>query len=253
MPGRLHDEGRTVMVGALDDPVTYHNARVEQAAMVVATQNDQTNTNIAFTVREIAPQVEIVASANSPASVDILEIAGADHVVQLGEVLGAAMAARTLGLGGQSHVIGSFAGLQIAEAGAIGTDLVGRTLAETSLRERFGVGLIGVWDRGAFAIATADTCLRDSSMLLLAGTTDQLAAFDDALHDRLADCEQGPDHRRRARRPSGRGMRSPRRASSSRSSRSCPSDAVRACGTCSATPPTDRSSRRPGSAMPAPC
>ena len=180
LAGRLHDEGRTVMVGALDDPVTYHNARVGQAAMVVATQDDQTNTNIAFTVREIAPQVEIVASANSPASVDILEIAGTDHVVQLGEVLGAAMAARTLGLGGQSHVIGSFAGLQIAEAGAIGTDLVGRTLAKTSLRERFGVGLIGVWDRGAFAIATADTCLRDSSMLLLAGTTDQLAAFDDA-------------------------------------------------------------------------
>ncbi len=180
LAGRLHDEGRTVMVGALDDPVTYHNARVGQAAMVVATQDDQTNTNTAFTVREIAPQVEIVASANSPASVDILEIAGTDHVVQLGEVLGAAMAARTLGLGGQSHVIGSFAGLQIAEAGAIGSDLVGRTLAKTSLRERFGVGLIGVWDRGAFAIATADTRLRDSSMLLLAGTTDQLAAFDDA-------------------------------------------------------------------------
>ncbi len=178
--GRLHDEGRTVMVGELDDPLTYRNARVGQAAMVVATQNDQTNTNIAFTVREIAPHVEIVASANSPASVDILEIAGADHVVQLGEVLGAAMAARTLGLGGQSHVIGSFAGLQIAEAGAIGTDLVDRTLAESKLRERFGIGIIGVWDRGEFAVATADTRLRDSSMLLLAGTTDQLAAFDSA-------------------------------------------------------------------------
>ncbi len=178
--GRLHDEGRTVMVGELDDPLTYRNARVGQAAMVVAIQNDQTNTNIAFTVREIAPHVEIVASANSPASVDILEIAGADHVVQLGEVLGAAMAARTLGLGGQSHVIGSFAGLQIAEAGAIGTDLVDRTLAESKLRERFGIGIIGVWDRGEFAVATADTRLRDSSMLLLAGTTDQLAAFDSA-------------------------------------------------------------------------
>jgi voltage-gated potassium channel len=177
---RLHDEGRTVMVGALDDPLTYQNARVAQAAMVVATQNDQTNTNIAFTVREIAPDVDIVASANSPASIDILEIAGANRVVQLGEVLGASMAARTLGLGGRSHVIGSFAGLQIAEAGAIGTDLVNLTLAETSLRQRFGVGIVGVWDRGEFAIATAETCLRESSMLLLAGSTDQLAAFDAA-------------------------------------------------------------------------
>jgi Trk K+ transport system NAD-binding subunit len=180
LAGRLHDEGRTVMVGALDDPLTYHDARVGQAAMVVATQNDQTNTNIAFTVREIAPSVDIVASANSPASVDILEIAGADHVVQLGEILGAAMAARSLGLGGQSHVIGSFAGLQIAEAGAIGTDLVDRTLAETNLRQRFGLGLIGVWNRGSFAIATAETRLCDSSMLLLTGTPQQLAAFDGA-------------------------------------------------------------------------
>ncbi|MDJ0770113.1 MAG: NAD-binding protein [Ilumatobacter sp.] len=178
--GRLHDEGRTVMVGALDDPNTYHSARVEQAATVVATRNDQTNTNIAFTVREIAPEVDIVASANSPASVDILEIAGADHVVQLGEILGEAMAARTLGLGGHCHRIGSFAGLQIAEVGAIGTDLVDHTLAESRLRARFGVGIIGVWERGKFHVATADTRLRDSSMLLLAGTNEQLEAFDRA-------------------------------------------------------------------------
>jgi Trk K+ transport system NAD-binding subunit len=178
--GRLHDEGRTVMVGALDDPNTYHNARVDQAALVVATQNDQTNTNIAFTVREIAPEVQIVASANSPAAVDILEIAGADHVVQLGDILGEAMAARTLGLGGHCHRIGSFAGLQIAEAGVAGTDLVDRTLAESQLRARFGVGIIGVWGRGTFHVAQADTRLGDSSMLLLAGTNDQLEAFDRA-------------------------------------------------------------------------
>ena len=168
------------MVGALDDPITYQDARVGQAAAVVTIQNDQTNTNIAFTVREIAPRVDVVASANSPASVDILEIAGADHVVQLGEVLGAAMASRALGLGGRSQTIGSFAGLQIAEAGLIGTDLVDHTLAESHLRERFGVGIIGVWDRGDFEVATADTRLEDSSILLLAGTTDQLASFDAA-------------------------------------------------------------------------
>jgi Trk K+ transport system NAD-binding subunit len=176
--GRFHDEGLQVMVGALDDPATYRNARVEQAAMVVATRNDPTNTNIAFTVREIAPGVEVLASANSPAAVDILEIAGADHVVQLGEILGNAMAARTLGLGGTSHVIGEFAGLKIAEAGVVGTQMVGRTPGELALRSRLGVGIIGVWQRGEFSIAMADTKLGDTSMLLLAGTADQLAAFD---------------------------------------------------------------------------
>jgi voltage-gated potassium channel len=176
--GLLHDEGRNVMIGALDDPATYRNARVEQAALVIATQSDQINTNISFTVREIAPHVEIVASANSPASVDVLEIAGADHIVQLGEILGSAMAARALGLAGNSHVIGEFAGLQIAEASPVGTDLLGRSLAEVQLRKRLGVSIIGVWRRGVFSIATADTVLTDSSMLILAGTADQLAAYD---------------------------------------------------------------------------
>lgn len=177
--GLLHDEGRQVMVGPLDDPDTYRNARVDQAALVVATQSDQLNTNIAFTVREIAPDVEIVASANSTASVEILEIAGADHVVQLGEILGAAMAGRTFGLAGDSHVIGEFAGLQIAEASPIGTALLGKTLGEVELRKRLGVSIIGVWKRGTFSVATADTVLTDSSMLILAGTADQIGAYDE--------------------------------------------------------------------------
>lgn len=176
--GRLHDEGRRVMVGALDDPATYRSAQVAQAAMVVATRSDPANTNIAFTVREIAPDVEILATANSSASIDILEIAGADHVLQLGEILGAAMAARTLGIGGATHVIGDFAGLKIAEAGVVGTAMVGRSLRELALRARLGVGIIGVWDRGEFSIASGATVLEDSMILLLAAGVEQLEAFD---------------------------------------------------------------------------
>ena len=178
--GRLHDEGRNVMVGALDDPDTWRSARVADAAMVVASHNDHTNTNVAFTVREIAPKVNIVATANSPASVDILEIAGADHVVQLGEILGSAMAERALGQGGRTQIIGSFSGLCIAEAGVAGTELVGQTLAEARLRDRLNIGIIGLWERGEFTIATADSTLRDNSLLLLAGSPEQLAGFDDA-------------------------------------------------------------------------
>jgi voltage-gated potassium channel len=89
------------------------------------------------------------------------------------------MAARTFGLVGRSHVIGEFAGLQIAEASPMGTDLLGQTLAEAQLRKRLGVSIIGVWRRGAFTVATADTVLTESSMLILAGTAEQLAAYDE--------------------------------------------------------------------------
>ncbi|MCB0967560.1 MAG: potassium channel protein, partial [Ilumatobacter sp.] len=178
LAGRIHDGGRRVMVGALDDPETYRKARIDQAAMVVATRNDPTNTNIAFTVREIAPDATILATANAPESVDILEIAGADHVLQLGEILGGAMAARALGIGGKSHVIGEFAGLRIAEAGVAGTALAGRNLRELALRARLGVAVVGVWVRGDFTIADPDTELREPMILLLAATDEQLAAFD---------------------------------------------------------------------------
>jgi voltage-gated potassium channel len=175
---KLHDLGYHVMFGDLDDIDTYRKARVERAVLVAATRNDRANTNIAFTVREIAPDAHVVATANSPASVDILQLAGADEVVQLGEILGAAMAARTLGHHGRSHVIGEFAGLQIAEAGVAGTDLVGHTLADVQLRARLGVGLIGVWDRGRFEIATGATRLRETSVIIMAATPDQLEAYD---------------------------------------------------------------------------
>lgn len=131
--------------------------------MVIATRNDPTNTNIAFTVREIAPDAVILATANSPAAVDILEIAGADHVVQLGQILGAAMAARTLGLGGRSYVIGEFGGLNVAEACVVGTVMDGRSLRELDLRDRLGVGIIGVWDRGELVSTCSGRRCRSNS------------------------------------------------------------------------------------------
>lgn len=176
--GPLHDEGIKVMVGAFDDADTYLRARVSEAQLVVATQNDRTNTNIVFTVRERSDDAIIVASANARASVDILELAGANSVVQLGDILGNAMAARTLGPDGRSHTIGEFAGLHIAEASVAGTALVGRRLSEVQLRARLGVGLIGVWDRGSFEIATGTTELTESSVIILAATPEQLAAYD---------------------------------------------------------------------------
>jgi hypothetical protein len=73
---RLHDEGVSVITGDLDDPETYERARVDKASLVVSTNSDQVSTNVAATVRSIAENVDIVAIADTPASVDILELAG---------------------------------------------------------------------------------------------------------------------------------------------------------------------------------
>jgi len=176
----LDAEGESVMVGDLDDPDTYARARVDRAALVVATQSDPLNTNIAATAREHSATVPIVALASSPASVDILELAGCQQVVQLGELLGRSMARRVFGRDGRSHVIGHIDQLLVAEAAAAGTPLIGQALRDSGLRARFNLNVAGVWERGHFTLGRPDTVLTPNTVLLLAGTSEQLAAYDAA-------------------------------------------------------------------------
>ena len=173
----LHDQGYRVMVGALDDPGTYRAARVEHAALVASTRPDTTNSNITFTVREFDATVPIVVTASSERSVDVLTLAGADRVLRLGTVLGEAMARRVLG-DAASHVVGSIDDLVVAEASASLTPLVGRTLGDLDIRERCGVNVVGVWERGTFAVARTDLPVTDRSVLILTGDADQLACYD---------------------------------------------------------------------------
>lgn len=180
----LHDDGYRVMVGQLDEPETYRNARADAAAMLVATRTDQTNTNIAFTMREVTGGGVVAATANSPDAVDVLELAGVDHVMQLGELLGRAFARRILAPTAQSSVISTFEDLVIAETSAGGTPLVGQSLRDLDLRHRFGVSVVGLWDRGSLQLASPDLVIEEESILLLAGRQEQLDAYDTAFTPR---------------------------------------------------------------------
>lgn len=175
----LNDQGLAVMLGDLDDPKTYERAHLRQAAMLVVTGNDQLNTNITFTAREINHTVPVVTIANSPDSVDILRLAGSNQVIQLGVMMGQSLARRTLGGNARVHVIGRFDQLVIGEAPAIGTPLVGKTLAQSRLREIIGVNVIGLWERGLFKAAHPDTVISELSVLVLAGSVAQLREYDD--------------------------------------------------------------------------
>lgn len=175
---RLHDLGVPVMVGDLDDPDTYRLARAEHAAMVTATLDDAVNTNIVFTLREVAPTVPVVATARQNTSVPILELAGAHPVFDLGQILGSAMARCTVGGDAITHVVGSVDQLLIAEASASRTPLVGQTLRQSRLRD-LGVNVVGVWDRGGFNHATPDTIIGPTSILVLAGSAEQMQNYDE--------------------------------------------------------------------------
>jgi voltage-gated potassium channel len=176
----LHDEGVPVLVGDLDDPDTYRAAQVQQAAMVVTARSDQANSNVAFTVREVTDRGVVVATAHSADAVDVLHLAGADHVLQLGELLGRMFAERILEPTARSSIISTFENLVIAETSAAGTELVGCTVAELDLRDRFGVTVVGLWDRGELHVATPHLKVLDTSILLLTGRREQIHAYDEA-------------------------------------------------------------------------
>lgn len=176
----LHDAGYRVAVGSYDDPQTYRSIRADQAAMLFTARPDPTNANVAFTLREVTDRPTLVATANAADSVDILQLAGCDHVLQLGDLLGRAFARRILPPSARSSPIAEFGDLAVAEASAAGTELVGRTLLDLGLRRRFGVTVIGLWDRGSLQMATPDLEVRETSILLMGGTPEQLAAYDEA-------------------------------------------------------------------------
>ncbi len=173
----LHDQGISVIVGEPDDAATYERMRLNEARMVVATSDDYRNTNVAFTVRELNPDIPIVTFARAPESVDVLELAGSSHVLQLTEMLGRSLARRTLGGDVRANVIGRFGELLIVEAPVLGTPLVGKTIGEGWVRENTGLTVAGVWKRGRFQTLRLDTVLDSSMVLVLAGSEEQVNRF----------------------------------------------------------------------------
>lgn len=175
----LYDKGYNVVVGEIDDPDTYKKIRIENAAMVVAMGSDTVNANIAHTVRDLSEKVKIISTANFNHSVDLLKLAGSDHVLHMGNILGKALSRRTLGQDARVHTVGRIGSLVIAEATSYGTPLVGKTLRESRIREDMGINVVGVWERGQFIQARPDIEIHSHSVLVLAGSVPQLKTYDE--------------------------------------------------------------------------
>lgn len=175
----LADSGYQVINSDPTDFEAYKNLCIDKASMVVATGSDTENTNVAFTVREFNKAIKIVTTAVSTDSVDILTLAGANHVLQMGDILGRSLARRTLGGNARVHVIGHIDELVIGESTAQETPLVGKSLKESRIRESTGATVVGIWERGKFMLPLPDTKMTEKTVLVLAGTVDQLRSYDE--------------------------------------------------------------------------
>lgn len=174
----LHVDNISVVTGARDASSTYEAVHADRACMILANQSDVENTNIVLTVREVSPEVPVVALAEHVDSVDVLELAGASQVLLLKQRLGEQLASR-VGAGSQTaHRIGHFEGLEIAEFPIHDTTLPGRTIRDTRLRELTGLNVVAVWERGRLLPADPDTELSKHSVPVVVGTPNQITELD---------------------------------------------------------------------------
>lgn len=175
---RLRDQGLHVMVGGLRQPATYELARVAHAALVCVTSaSDPINTNIVFVARQVSETVPIVSFANVVDSIDILELAGSSEVLDIGDLMGKALARSTSNEGVGAHVMGKIDDLRIVEARVSGTELVGKTLKEADLGRKLQVTVVGVWERGKFDLAGPNTHIGENSILVMALGEEQMNAY----------------------------------------------------------------------------
>lgn len=172
-----------LIFGELDDEETFNSANIKDAKLVLVNRNDILNTKIILTIRQISPTVPIVAIATDTESVDVQELSGADHVLPIKKWLGEQLANRVNAQHSKSQPIGQYEDLLIAELPVHKTPLVSQKIRETGLRQKFGVSIVGIWERGRLQPVTGNEILNHDSVLVIIGNTEQLESIDDLFHD----------------------------------------------------------------------
>ncbi len=171
------NEGMRVVYGSPTDPQVLSAVRIASARYIIANLSDPENANICLSIRAQC-QTPIAAMVDEPEHADLLRLAGATQVIPLHKILGRYMATRATTRGALAHVLDSFGTLQIAEIPVHGTPFSGQTLEQAQIRQRTGLSVIGVWERGAFATPSRETLLDAKALMVLAGTHEQLDSLE---------------------------------------------------------------------------
>ncbi|MFB6307922.1 MAG: TrkA family potassium uptake protein [Haloarculaceae archaeon] len=174
----LHEEGYRVIHADPESVDGLRQARVQEARAVVADAPDRISTSIVLAAKEVAESVPTISVVEEPDSQRYHELAGADTVLSPRSLLGENLATKvttTVSTDlGEAVEIGE--DLEIAELPIHrGSELVGRTIADSGIREQAGVNVIGAWFSGQFeSPPSPDATLDGSTILLVSGQEEQL-------------------------------------------------------------------------------
>jgi Trk K+ transport system NAD-binding subunit len=167
------DDPAVDVVGDAADKATFREAGIDDANAVVLALPDDTLTVFAtLVIRELAPDVEIIARAKEPAGIRKLYRAGADYVLALATVSGRMLASTIL-----DEDVMSF-DKQIEVVRTQCPALGGQTLREADVRARTGCTVIAVERNGDVRTEIGPEFeLRPDDDLVLVGTDDAINRF----------------------------------------------------------------------------
>jgi len=174
----LYESGHSVVHGDPESVETLEAVALPDATALVADAGDEMDVSIVLTAYEAAADVRIISVVEEPDHETYHELAGVDEVLSPRRLVGESLSdkvttAVSTKLDGAVEIGEDF---EIAELPIQrGSDLVGRTLAESDIREQSGVNVIGAWIRGEFETPPSPEMELDAgTVLLVAGHQAQL-------------------------------------------------------------------------------
>lgn len=175
----LHEADYQVIGGDPESTETLSNARIGDATVVVADAGDDANASIALSAHDIAPKSRVITLVTNRELRRYHLAAGVDRVLSPRRLLGRSLASQ----------VSAAIPTAIEEGVAIGeefelielsvdadSEFANQTFGEASLRERFGINVIGIWFDGVFEtpVDAAQTLVPDTR-LLVAGESTRVA------------------------------------------------------------------------------
>ncbi len=180
------EEGIRVACSPVNDKKLLYRIQIESARYIFVNLSDTQNVNLCLMIRSIC-NTPIAAIANDSEHLELLHLAGANKVVPLTRLIGRYLGVRATTQGALAHIIDSFGLLKIAEIPVNCTPFAGQTLEQAEIRQRTGMAVIGVMDRGIFTVPSKDTLLASTSLLVLAGTSEQLTRLEQLTGEQAED------------------------------------------------------------------
>ena len=181
----IREAGLPVVVGDATDDRVLEDAGIDAAAVLIASvRSDPDNVAIVLSARAQRPNLRIIARANEPQTERKLSLAGADRVVTPA-LVGAARMASMAEESDLAEFIdlrfhGSLLELQVEECKLDGISvLVGRTLADSGIREGSGALVVAVVTATGEQIVNPEPghILRLGQTIIAIGTSEQMSRF----------------------------------------------------------------------------